>query len=266
MPVGSIARCGGSTTSFTEAVFQVAATNLLLAYWKLGEGATPYADTSGHNPSAPATQVLQANSTAMTQDFSPDPFASTDCGSVAFNVDDWAGSFSPSEYLFANTSDNRFDVKPMSITTFVRLFSGTAAKNGGITGNISMAAGSPDYRVGMGFYARTNTRVVTFTNGQHTSGGTLKNIDTPAGLVADTWYFLAGTWDGTTLTFYVDGSSVGTLADSGSTYTLNNGWYIGRMNINGTYGACYGAVGTTTVWGSALSASDVGVLAAAAGF
>jgi len=54
--IGNLERRGsgdGAAAPFYEAVAELATTRELLGYWRLGEGASPFLDTSGH-PSGPS--------------------------------------------------------------------------------------------------------------------------------------------------------------------------------------------------------------------
>mgnify|MGYP006423872361 CR=1 FL=1 len=75
-------------------------------------------------------------------------------------------------------------------------------------------------------------------------------------LVVGTRYHLVMTYNGTTLTAYVDGKSVGTKALSGFTSTANN-LNIGR-NPNTVSQVTDGTIDSVTIWdGRALSANEV---------
>lgn len=101
-----------------------------------------------------------------------------------------------------------------------------------------------------------STGSVFFQN-YNSTGGTIKNA-TYGTLVISTWYHLVGTWDGTTMKLYVDGSEVTLTFDvnnSGTMTDTSRAWYIGATN-SGT--ALYdGLLDEIGVWSRAITASEV---------
>ena len=74
------------------------------------------------------------------------------------------------------------------------------------------------------------------------------------------WHHVGFTYDGSTVTMYVDGSSVGTAADTGWASTTND-WRFGNQKNGGDY--LNGALKQAVVYNRALSAAEVSQLYAA---
>jgi fibronectin type 3 domain-containing protein len=74
-------------------------------------------------------------------------------------------------------------------------------------------------------------------------------------LPANTWSFLAETYDGSTLRLYVNGTQVAVTAHSGSIATSTNALQIGGDSVYGQYFA--GMIDEVRVYNTALSASQV---------
>jgi len=73
----------------------------------------------------------------------------------------------------------------------------------------------------------------------------------------NTWYHLCGTWDGSTMTVYINGISLGTTAFSGPiSYDATQNTYIGRRG----HGQAYywdGGIDDVAIWNTGKSASEV---------
>lgn len=267
MPTTTISRCGGTTVqSFSQAVFSIATTSDLRAYWTLGDGSSPYADTSGFRPADPATQTLLGTGTPMTQDYTPGPLVSGDVGAVGFNAEGPFTGPGDGQWLQTNVSDHRFDISPMSVCTFIRFTASANTFTGLFVGNLTMVAGGPDYQGGWGILGRWPGNFIRFSRGQHNPGGTLRFVETPGGVTAGTWYFVAATYDGTTMRLYVNGALVASGVDGLGADALNNGCMIGLGDIANVWGFVYGQEAQVTVWGTELSQATIRTLAAAAGY
>ncbi len=94
----------------------------------------------------------------------------------------------------------------------------------------------------------------------------LKNITTtlPA---TGTWTHVAGTYDGTTMRLYINGSQVTSVAITGSIATTTDALYIGTKNGTTTVAGDYfsGAIDDVRIYGRALAASEVADLASETG-
>lgn len=82
-------------------------------------------------------------------------------------------------------------------------------------------------------------------------------------LVANTWYHLVGTYNGSTklMAFYVNGSLIGTLTHGGTPWTAGGAFQVGRLRWNGSLGNYFkGNVDDVRVYPRVLSATEVGYL------
>src|SRR4029077_5251961 len=120
------------TPSFAEAVGELAATRDLRGYWRLGEGAPPFADTSGNTGGA-AAAVKHSATTAMSEDVPGALPPADDDGAVAFNA------FAASDYLNTGAVDpTRFDFAPtdtaVTVAAWIKPTAGTTAAPATVAG------------------------------------------------------------------------------------------------------------------------------------
>jgi concanavalin A-like lectin/glucanase superfamily protein len=86
--------------------------------------------------------------------------------------------------------------------------------------------------------------------------GNRMTLDAPAGtIVAGRRYYVAGTWDGTTMRLYVNATPVASGALGGSADQTLNGLHIGSWD--GASEFFNGTIDEPAIWGSALSASQI---------
>jgi hypothetical protein len=87
-------------------------------------------------------------------------------------------------------------------------------------------------------------------------GGTYKSLAFGSGvLAASSWYHIVCTWNGATMTAYINGVSVGTLSASGSLAATTNSINIGRNPVTGDY--LPGYVDEIAIYNYALSAGRI---------
>jgi hypothetical protein len=87
-------------------------------------------------------------------------------------------------------------------------------------------------------------------------GGTTYDLTSPVGVApVDSWTYVAGTWDGTTMTLYVDGNPVASEALSGAIDAPDSGLYLG--STYDSYDYFQGDLAQVALYGSALPASRV---------
>lgn len=243
-----------SGETFAQAIATLALTKDLRGYWRLGDGASPYADTSG-NAGGPVNQVIATHGTAMTAHYTPGALPpAQDDGAVAFNA---ATTFVQGDNLAAG--DARFDfsglagwtcalwVYPFLTTTQFHLAAGTYSPgNGGWAIGVGDAAGHA---------------IVLRGDAGSTTGLTGSAIPLNA------WTFLVVTYGpvaGNTK-IYIDG----VLDVQQTTVQALAAFSSIRLGGNGSGGVQYnsfsGGVDEVSVWGEALTAADVTTLATAGG-
>lgn len=112
---------------------------------------------------------------------------------------------------------------------------------------------------GFGVYTCPNQVVVNGTND-------IVTFNTAAPLNDGSWHQIAVTFDGTNITAYVDGNSLGTEQFAGTNDTIaSSGLYIGAGEGNaGNY--WYGSLDDVAVFPTAFSAAQVGALFTASGY
>ena len=87
------------------------------------------------------------------------------------------------------------------------------------------------------------------------AGGTYGDAYGSAALPANTWSFLAETYDGSTLRLYVNGTQVGSVAHTGSIATSTNPLQIGGDSIYGQH--FVGLIDEVRVYNTALTAAQI---------
>ena len=138
-----------------------------------------------------------------------------------------------------------------SLECWIKIASLPLAGSQSIFANYSGTSGTTAVGAGMGI-SSSGVPEITIANGSHT----FVVVNASAALSTGVWHHLVGTWDGTTtLTFYVDGVSVGSMAltaISASTAAL----IVGNSPFNDWF---MGSVDEAAVYWGALSAARVSV-------
>ena len=93
--------------------------------------------------------------------------------------------------------------------------------------------------------------------GQPDLGGSFAsaNVYGTAALATNTWTHVAGTYDGTTMRFYVNGVEVASLAQTGTINTSSGALTIGGDASNGQYWS--GLIDEVRIYDRALSATEI---------
>lgn len=107
-------------------------------------------------------------------------------------------------------------------------------------GNLNINVASPD----------TGALNVGFYNGSWRTGQ-----NTPLSATVNTWVCVQGTWDGTTLTSYINGASIGTITPGGVSIDGNVTYVIGRR-YNGSQ-VMTGEVGEVRIYKSVLTPTQI---------
>ncbi len=114
------------------------------------------------------------------------------------------------------------------------------------------------HRTGNMVYVLYGNRNTGVPNAEVTTGTTsVKAVNGTAGLPANVWSHLAGTYDGTTLRLYVNGTQVGSLATTGAIALSTGELWIGGNSVWSEW--FNGAIDELRVYNRALSAADIQV-------
>ncbi len=85
-------------------------------------------------------------------------------------------------------------------------------------------------------------------------GGSDYNADSSIALVPGVWYYLVGTYDGSSVKIYVNGQLTGSTATSGNLLTTNNDFDIGSYGGSNFFS---GIIDSTRIYSRALTASEI---------
>jgi hypothetical protein len=245
----------------------------LLGWWRLGDGASPFVDSS---PLLVPTQTARnlsrhAAGTAMTQDFTPGALqASDDDGSVRFN----AANNVSGDYLGA-AGDTRFDLQgsPMTIACFVYPLASASTFLGHGLG-IFGAFAPNSWPGGYGILVDWPTRELWFRRGAAGSSSTTWAALSGGVIPASEWSFVVGTFNGTsTHKLYLNGALVRTVTASVTVNSFGSSAAVtvGRTDVpSSTYagtikpGTFYGGVDEASLWRGEMTADQVYLLSRSA--
>jgi hypothetical protein len=240
--------------SWPDRVAEIAtAGNTLLGLWRLGEAASPFADTSGH-PSGAADAVFVSGGVDYTTDVTG-ALADMDDGAVRFN-----GSTSTGDYLHVpDPGSPRFNLTGKhSIAVWIRPRTNAATFSAPVMHQWAFSGSSA---VGYILYVAWPSLDLTWLR-RNVGGSSQASVTSPA-LTADEWTFVVCTYDTTAgHSLYVNGALVDTDATTmGSMPTFNTGFYIaaGSSNVPATKDF-YGDIDELAVWDDPLTAADVAAL------
>ena len=254
---------------FYDVVEEIALTTDLLGYWRLGDGASPFADTSGHVGGA-VDMVKQTGGTAMTDSIAG-ALIEGDDGAVEFNIGgsgagDWLNGDGGNRFGFSSDS--------FTIACFVNPAASAGTFRGHALGNFRPGA-SGSYPGGYAIFVDWPTRTVRFIRAVSGSSSTTWDGCDGGSLTAGDWAFIVGTYDGTAdeMNMYVDGALIDTAA---STISENGQVFpsIGRSSepwINYVEplgfmrpGGFLGGVDEASIWDGVLTPEEVASLWSAA--
>jgi len=254
--------------SFPDAIANISEAHPgnLLGYWRLGETAAPFADTSGLSPSRPGTLSTPAGT--------PPLMNLHIVGALPTADDDGAVEFTGNSGLaeqaiqVADTSPFRFNFgADLTVSCWVKPHASTSTFVGQAVGNVSNPAPFPyptdGFRVSVSWPART-PRMENFFR------AAIPDLTlSGAPLTADVWAFIVATNDytgGTGFKLYVNGSLVASDPTVHATTTgANNGLRFGAgdqydSSLAVTPHGFYGGLDEVSVWNVALTAVEVGTL------
>ncbi len=111
------------------------------------------------------------------------------------------------------------------------------------------------YKGNDNYYLEGTSSNASKPDGGLIAGGSYGDAYGTAALPANTWSYLAETYDGTTVRLYVNGTQVASTAHTGAITTSTNPLQIGGDSIYGQYFA--GMIDEVRVYNAALTATQI---------
>ena len=245
-----------TSQGFAQTVAGVAAAGTLRGYWRLGESAEPWADTSGWS-SGPTNLTSSGAGAAPTLHVPGALSQSQDDGAVQINGGPGTGEYLHNASGAVNTGIN----SGFSIMAWAKAAATANNWTASIYNNLTFSGGVIN---GWNLAALYSGGTITYVM-RRVIGG----VATGAGVVASfgTWVFLVGTYDGSTLRLYSNGLLVDTAADArADTFNpyANVDLGVAFNDPFGTAGRFLGVLDEVAVWGTVLNLNQVQTLYSAA--
>ena len=129
----------------------------------------------------------------------------------------------------------------------------------GYDGNLLISAQGTSWDQGLGFVNTNSSGNIRFfiENWDNSPSGTGGFVDNTTTIITNQWYHFCGTWDGSTVKYYINGNLQGSASYTGSITTSHN------LLIGTAYNPANGIDGkisNTAIYNSALSSSQVSTL------
>lgn len=239
--------CPEGCITLADIIERLAVDSNLLGYWRLGEAAGDFADTSGQ--ANPADATVGAGAVALTRDVTGALSAEQDDGAIRLNDSDGDDS----EFLEPNSGGDgaRFNLTndDMTIIAFVKPIASGSSFEGGIIGNYTTSGG-------WSLMVEWPTLTPIFVR-EDGAGVTLVG----PGIDADEWVMLVATYDSVNghLLYYN-----GVQVDADPTIltglpAINQDPVIGLAGegLPSIYRSFYGSLDEISVWGSALTPQQI---------
>ena len=252
--------CGG--THFFDIVMAMASTSDLRGYWRLGDGGLgPYADSKPGPPTVTWANTPMSRSVqqvAMSDLVAGALSGAQDDGAVQFNDSTPGTASNKSDWLDATNvwgsmSSNPFEISQGTVMGWVKPKASSSTFDGGVFSMLGWAA--PGQFQGYVLGVAWSSRSLFFQGGPTRITGPV--------LPADTWSFVCGVGNGTNTLLYVNGILVTTGASVGWTPGTNIDPKIGLWDhsawtgVPNNGGVFYGAIDEVSVWGHALTATQI---------
>jgi Concanavalin A-like lectin/glucanases superfamily len=222
----------------------------LVGYWRLGETGTPWLDSSGYSNEL----LMNAHGVAMTPDVTGALPVGQDDGAVKFNYTGTSNNGGDWLSTTAVSPVGLYQLNPLTCAAFVKVHAYPSDQG--------MIAGSQGFPGGV--YTGWAFRQVSDGKLLFSLGGSPeKYAISPGALVLDTWYHVAGTYDGTTIRLYLNGVEVATTAFSSGSFFGSSGMVVATEDLSSTHLYFTGSVDELAVWSEALSADEIALLASA---
>ena len=176
---------------------------------------------------------------------------STAATAIANINNDHAMSFNGTDqYVEATGVTSLNGLSTMSFSLWVKAASGAQADSYAAI----LGIGDTTTNTGQIFFSQANLDN-NFNFYVRTSAGYGTPATTGIGFLNGDWRHVAGTYDGTNLKLYVDGSQVSSVSRTGNLITATGELYIGRTTTSANF--FNGELDEVAVWDSALSSCDV---------
>lgn len=219
---------------------------LTLAKNTVSRGIQLYLD-AGHNGSYPGSgntwSDISGNGKAAT--LYNTPTYSANNGGIL--------TFAKASYEYAETTTNLGNMSNWTVETWVKLDSALVAGPNAIVTNVYDGASKLNYALGSMNVANTNTYAAFFDG----SGWHLHS--TGQALTLGVWYHLVGTYDGATLSHYVNGSLSNTLSYAGTPQSGGNTRIARRWDdvANAADNFVGGSIPIVRIYNRALNQAEV---------
>jgi hypothetical protein len=232
--------CSGSSGDYNGYVLSLAD---LIGYWRLGEGASPWQDTS---PFADAHLSKTAHGAAMNDDV---------VGALPVDQDDGAVEFTGSAFVQGDILDpavtTRFQFvnEDYTVSCWLKMNSDSG------TGSFSQIVGT--YSPSNGGWTLGAFGGQVIGHQRYGVGGSFGSGVSGPGIAADEWIFIVATYDPSTghQLFY---NAVRVATDPGTSVVPNFNMHVGAMATGGpVYGALDGSVDELAIWNRVLTNTEI---------
>lgn len=247
-----------ATNNYAQTVLGIATANTLRGYWRLGEAASPFADTSGYS-GGPNDMTVTAAGTAYTPHVGGALPPSQDDGALQFNASSGTGYFlSASTNVLAPNLNTGF-----TLAGFVKPGPIAGTWHGSIFNNQTDAGFPFGDEEGWCLSVDWAGGVITGSLRRSISNAPLAASAT---ITANNWTHLVGTYDGANLRLYVNGALAATTADArADTFAIYDSPRIARTQRDspGVFYYLYGVIDEVSIWGVVLTPVQIATLYAA---
>lgn len=244
-----------TAAAFSALVPTIAPANTLRAWWRLGEAAAPFADSSGWS-GGPTPLTVAGAGPAPTTAVPGALGGGQDDGAIQLN-----GAPATGEYLAGGGGALNNGINSgVSIMAWVKPFASASNWLAAVYNNIAFSAGNWNGWALTIVWSGGNTfaywrRIITSAV-----------VAASAPISADTWTFLVSTYDGATLRLYVNGLLAASAADArADTFASYSSPDVG-ISFSDPFppvGTVSGVLDEIAIWGTVLSLAQIQELYAA---
>lgn len=238
--------CDDATTPGTFSGYVLSLSDLI-GYWRLGEGASPFADTSGVSPAADLEKT--AFTVAMNEDVAGALPGSQDDGAVKFNA---AGTQHGDILIPTGGTDTRFQFTgggDYTVGCWLKLTANAGSFVGHIVGTDTPGNGGWSFGVSYPTQQVIHLRVPI--------GGSPQTYAIGPAVADDEWIYVTATYDASSgHQLFYNGALV--ASDPGITSVGNFPLSVGSKATGGpNYGSLPAVVDELAIWNRVLSASEI---------